>query len=240
MPRTSLVLTGALIVTCALILCGCGSSESVQDESSSRAVETSTAAEGDEAATDDDAPTPTGELSNTAAELDQADAETDESPEASPDSDQPPALASALVEPSAESEPAPELVEPDEVDDEPPLDSYAPRTSPAGLRVTRAYICRGIEESEPTDAGRSFLPKEDGLNRLCCFSEIAGAAAPDSIWHVWYWGEREMGRVGLEVRSSRWRTWSRKQVLDEWKGEWHVDIVDAEGFRLYRLDFSIE
>ncbi|MCD4690809.1 DUF2914 domain-containing protein [bacterium] len=112
--------------------------------------------------------------------------------------------------------------------------------SPEGLSVTRAYICRGIEESEPTDAGRSFLPKEDGLNRLCCFSEIAGAARPDTIWHVWYWGDRELGRVPLEVKSMRWRTWSRKQVFDEWKGEWHVDIVDRNEFLLYRLEFSIE
>ena len=112
--------------------------------------------------------------------------------------------------------------------------------SPSGLTVIRAYICKGIEQSEPTEAGRSFLPEGDGVGRLCCFSEIGGAAEPDSVFHVWYWGDRNMGRVPLEVKSSRWRTWSKKKVLDEWRGEWHVDIVDRDGFLLDRLHFSIE
>lgn len=112
--------------------------------------------------------------------------------------------------------------------------------SPSGLTVIRAYICKGIEQSEPTEAGRSFLPEGDGVGRLCCFSEIGGAAEPDSVFHVWYWGDRNMGQVPLEVKSSRWRTWSKKKVLDEWRGEWHVDIVDRDGFLLDRLSFSIE
>ncbi|MCK4512188.1 DUF2914 domain-containing protein [bacterium] len=114
------------------------------------------------------------------------------------------------------------------------------QVSPSGLTVIRAYICKGIEQSEPTEAGRSFLPEGDGVGRLCCFSEIGGAAEPDSVFHVWYWGDRNMGQVPLEVKSSRWRTWSKKKVLDEWRGEWHVDIVDRDGFLLERLSFSIE
>ncbi len=116
----------------------------------------------------------------------------------------------------------------------------AGKVAASGLTVIRAYICKGIEQSEPTEAGKSFLPDGDGIGRLCCFSEIGGASKPDTIFHVWYWGERDMGRVPLEVKSHRWRTWSKKKVLDEWRGEWHVDIVDREGSLLKRLYFSIE
>jgi hypothetical protein len=107
------------------------------------------------------------------------------------------------------------------------------------LRVVRAYVCKGIEQSEPTEAGKSFVP-EDGVLRLCCFSEIAGATGPDVIYHVWRWGDREMARVELEVKSPRWRTWSTKRILDEWRGEWHVDITDRDGVVLTTLDFSVE
>lgn len=110
----------------------------------------------------------------------------------------------------------------------------------SGLRVIRSYICKGIEQSEPTEAGRSFIPETDGILRLCCFSEIGGAASPDTVSHVWYWGDREMAEVRLPVRSARWRTWSTKKMLDEWLGEWHVDIVDSDGALLQRLDFSLE
>ncbi len=241
MPRTSLVITGVLFISCALVLSGCGSNETARDESSSLAA-TASAAEaesGDEEGSPAGLPVETVTDSQAVAASPEADApagvtenETD-----IPDSEETGAMSD--TDASTTSELPPQDDE-DTYEMSPSDDAYTQRTSPAGVSVTRAYICRGIEESEPTDAGRSFLPKEDGLNRLCCFSEIIGSAGPDSIWHVWYWGGREMGRVGLEVKSARWRTWSRKQVLDEWKGEWHVDIVDASDFLLYRLDFSIE
>lgn len=106
--------------------------------------------------------------------------------------------------------------------------------------VLRAYMCKGIEQSEPTEAGKSFVPASDGVLRLCTFSEIGGPARQDTVFHVWYWGDREMARVPLGVRGARWRTWSTKQILDEWRGEWHVDIVDRAGVLLSRLDFSVE
>lgn len=112
-------------------------------------------------------------------------------------------------------------------------------SSASHLRVLRAYVCKGIEQGEPTEAGKSFIP-EDGVIRLCCFSEIAGAEGPDRVDHVWRWGDREMARVSLDVKSPRWRTWSTKRILDEWRGEWHVDIVDTTGVVLTSLEFSVE
>jgi hypothetical protein len=49
-----------------------------------------------------------------------------------------------------------------------------------------------------------------------------------------------MARVALEVKSARWRTWSTKRILDEWRGEWHVDITDRDGIILTRLEFAVE
>jgi hypothetical protein len=119
-------------------------------------------------------------------------------------------------------------------------DDAAPGAPYGGkLQVLRAYVCKGIEESEPAEAGRSFLSPESGLLRLCCFSEVA-SAAPDTILHVWYWGDREMARVPLEVHGPRWRTWSSKRILEEWRGDWRVEITDRAGAVLTSLEFSIE
>lgn len=112
--------------------------------------------------------------------------------------------------------------------------------SDSELSVLRAYVCRGIEQSEPTEAGKSFIPASDGVLHLCCFSEIGGPAVQDTVVHVWYWGDREMARVRLGVRGPRWRTWSTKQVLDEWRGEWRIDITDRYGALLSSLGFSVE
>ncbi len=108
------------------------------------------------------------------------------------------------------------------------------------LSVLRAYVCRGIEQNEPTEAGRSFIPAPDGVLHLCCFSEIGAPAGRDTIVHVWYWGQREMAKVRLGIRGPRWRTWSTKRILDDWRGEWHVDITDRHGVLLSRLPFSVE
>ena len=145
------------------------------------------------------------------------------------DADEPPAASTSLEE-SAQDEPAGEP-------DRPPAPGLP--ASSSGLRVLRMYVCKGIEQSEPTEAGKSFIP-EDGVLRLCCFSEIAGASGPDTVLHIWRWGDREMARVELEVKSSRWRTWSTKRILDEWRGEWHVDVTDSDGVVLTRLEFSVE
>ena len=126
-------------------------------------------------------------------------------------------------------------------DDPEPAPAAPPDAQPStsGLRVLRAYVCKGIEQSEPTEAGKSFIP-QDGVLRLCCFSEIAGAAGPDSVFHTWRWGDREMARVSLDVKGPRWRTWSTKRILDEWRGEWHVDVTDSDGVVLASLEFSVE
>lgn len=127
-----------------------------------------------------------------------------------------------------------------EAEETPAPRAAAPVVSPTGLHVVRAYVCKGIEESEPTEAGRSFIAAADGVWRLCCFSEIGGVAGSDTIVHVWYWGDREMARVELPVKAPRWRTWSNKRIMDEWRGEWHVDITDRQGTVLHRLEFSVE
>lgn len=109
-----------------------------------------------------------------------------------------------------------------------------------GIRVLRAYVCKGIDESEPTEAGKSFVPAPKETLMLCLFSEIGAAGRPDTILHIWYWGDREMARIPLSVKGERWRTWSEKRIVDAWRGEWHVDIADREGTVLARLPFSVE
>ena len=165
-----------------------------------------------------------------------------------PSSSEAPAGSSLVVEPGSEDgrteaieESAADVLDSEAASsEEPASDSEPPMpASSSGLRVIRAYVCKGIEQGEPTEAGKSFVP-EDGVLRLCCFSEIEGAAGPDTVFHIWRWGDREMARVVLDVKSSRWRTWSTKRILDEWRGEWHVDVTDSEGGVLTRLEFSVE
>ena len=216
-----------IVVVC--FLGACSGDETTSERNPSEGSETAAVTEPDETLTrqDDAAPVSSGEPGDIVASADtSADTarvetveDTDESLEATADSEE-----SAQEEFVGASD-----------------QSAAPgaTASSSGLRVLRTYVCKGIEQSEPTEAGKSFIP-EDGVLRLCCFSEIAGATGPDTVLHIWRWGDREMARVVLEVKSARWRTWSTKRILDEWRGEWHVDVTDSDGVVLTRQEFSVE
>jgi hypothetical protein len=220
-----------VLIVAVCLLGACSGDETATDGSISEQPQTMAVPEPGEtpARSDDAVPGPSGEPADTVAHDDTStDADTVRV-ESVEDAGEPPAAPTGSEE-SAPSEPA---VEPNSS-----MERGA-ATSSRGLRVLRAYVCKGIEQSEPTEAGKSFIP-EDGVVRLCCFSEIAGAAGPDTVFHVWRWGDREMARVALEVKSARWRTWSTKRILDEWRGEWHVDVTDCDGVVFTRLEFAVE
>ena len=218
-----------ILMAVAVLLGGCSGGDAAVEEGTDRA----SAAAGEVATADDGASgqtSMTGEAANgagTAGEVGSAEASDAQVPETSEGSND------SHIEEEVDEPPT------EEWEEEPVAgDDLAPAVN-SHLRVLRAYVCKGIEQGEPTEAGKSFVPEDGGL-RLCCFSEIYGAQAPDVVYHVWRWGDREMARVELPVESPRWRTWSSKRILDEWRGEWHVDITDAEGVVLSRLDFSVE
>ena len=49
-----------------------------------------------------------------------------------------------------------------------------------------------------------------------------------------------MAEVKLPVRSSNWRTFSSKNIMPEWTGQWIVDIADEDGTVIYSLPFTVK
>jgi len=50
---------------------------------------------------------------------------------------------------------------------------------------------------------------------------------------------KQVADVELRVGGSPWRTQSRKTVPADWTGPWHVEVRDANGTVLKRLDFTV-
>jgi Protein of unknown function (DUF2914) len=119
-----------------------------------------------------------------------------------------------------------------------PLAAQTP-TSGGGadtLTVTQAVIARAVVDRSPQDTGSAF-PADVG--QLACFTEVAGGIGGDTLRHVWFHGDTQVADVALAVNGSPWHTWSRKTVPADWTGPWHVEIQDASGAVLKRLDFSV-
>jgi hypothetical protein len=104
------------------------------------------------------------------------------------------------------------------------------------LTVT-AVICTDIQDREPMGVRQTFPAT---VERLFCHTVVEGAEESDTITHVWYHGDQKMAEVQLAVDSSRWRTWSSKRIIQNWGGDWHVEILDRAGHVLATAPFQIQ
>jgi len=107
---------------------------------------------------------------------------------------------------------------------------------PAGVRVAEITICRDVAEKAPQDQGTSF-PADVGM--LACFTDVREAGAPREIVHKWYVGDQLVSEVPMEVRGPRWRCWSKKEILPEWKGNCRVEVLSASGDLIAETQFAL-
>ena len=123
-----------------------------------------------------------------------------------------------------------------------PAEEPAMEASPApeegGLMVDSSVICRGVVDRDPMGAGTLF---PNDVEQLFCHSVILRDEGEDTvIHHVWYWNEQKMADVPLTVRSTRFRTYSSKKILPQWKGAWRVEVTGPDGELLSTNAFNIE
>ncbi|MEO0293832.1 MAG: DUF2914 domain-containing protein [candidate division WOR-3 bacterium] len=104
------------------------------------------------------------------------------------------------------------------------------------LTIEQVVICTSIEDRNPVGAGVVF---NSNLEKLYCFTKVVGAKDTTSITHVWYFGENEVARVNLAVRSSSWRTWSSK-TLGGWIGKGRVEVLSETGELLTKVEFEVQ
>ncbi|MEA3297327.1 MAG: DUF2914 domain-containing protein [candidate division Zixibacteria bacterium] len=102
--------------------------------------------------------------------------------------------------------------------------------------TVEAEVCTSIEERMPVGAGDSFSAD---IGELFLWSKIKGASDSTAVKHYWFYKDKEMTVVELQVKSTSWRTWSCKQILPEWTGDWETRIVDINGVVLESVSFKI-
>jgi len=106
----------------------------------------------------------------------------------------------------------------------------------ANLSVQEGAICRDIYRRRPLVSGTSF---KASVGKLYCFTTVVGAQSPNEITHVWYFGNSQVARVNLHVKSFSWRTYSSKTIRPQDIGDWHVDVLGPRGTVLWSVQFKI-
>lgn len=133
------------------------------------------------------------------------------------------AASEAAAKPAAASKPA--------------ATAAAPAAAPAdGELKVEAKLCKRIENREPADEGTSFTVADGTVH---AWTRVHGAAG-SKVHHVWFKGDTQISDVALDVGGSPWRTYSRKTLGEESKGDWRVEIRDDSGSVLETLKFNVE
>jgi hypothetical protein len=112
----------------------------------------------------------------------------------------------------------------------------APPAAAAPSAVTvEAVLARSVVDRAPQDTGFAFPPD---VGALVLWMRATGGDG-QTLNHVWFHGDTEVGNVPLTIGGSPWRTWSRKTIPADATGAWHVEIRDAAGTVLKRIDFTV-
>jgi len=107
--------------------------------------------------------------------------------------------------------------------------------APASSANVEAVLARNIADRAPQDSGTAF---SDSVGTVVLWMRVTGGNG-QTLHHVWFHGDDQVGDVALAIGGSPWRSWSRKQVPADAKGAWHVEIRDEAGTVLKRIDFTV-
>ena len=77
------------------------------------------------------------------------------------------------------------------------------------------------------------------VGRLVAFTRIMGGEANSRVTHNWYYGEQLMAQVELRIGGDSWRTWSSKNIVTDWVGEWRVEVIAEDGTWLETIRFTV-
>ena len=167
-----------------------------------------------DAASPSDTPAqPSGEAE--AEPSDEAEAEPSDEAEAEPSGE-------AEAEPSDEAEARPS----GEAEAEPktPTDPGSASAGATGT-VARSAFTTNVVEREPVD--RVDVLSDDQAE-IFFFTELLDLAG-QTVVHRWEYDGKVMAEVPFEVKGPRWRVYSKKSLLPEWKGECASCAREAAG-----------
>ena len=118
-----------------------------------------------------------------------------------------------------------------------PKKGAAPAQEKGEFAIARAVVGTGVENKEPVGAADAFPASTE---KVSCFIEATNVPKDMELTTVWSMGDKEMRKINATVKAGpRWRTWVDKKV-GGMKGDWKVEIKDADGKLLKDVKFKVE
>lgn len=103
--------------------------------------------------------------------------------------------------------------------------------------IGRLVVGTGVENLEPVGVAESFPASAE---KVYCFLEAIDITQDTEVSFVWFHDQSELLKFNLPlVKGPRWRTFAFKNLYGQ-KGDWRVEIRDAEGKPLKEVKFRVE
>jgi len=103
--------------------------------------------------------------------------------------------------------------------------------------VKRLVVGTGVENGEPVGVAETFPASTE---KVYCFLEATDIAKETDISFAWFNGDKELSKFSVPLKQGpRWRTYAYKN-LRGLKGDWRVEIKDADGKVVKDVKFKVE
>jgi hypothetical protein len=143
---------------------------------------------------------------------------------------------SVTIKPDAQAPENTEAVEPksDAKDGVAPAEA-APAAEPK-LSMIDQVTAKSVENLTPIEPNKEF----EGVDRVFCFTKILGAETPTHVFHKWFYQDKEVASVKLDVTSQSFRTFSAKWIMRGALGDWKVKVVGPTGKDMGDIAFIVK
>jgi hypothetical protein len=112
-----------------------------------------------------------------------------------------------------------------------------PKPEQAGMTIARLVVGTGVEKGEPVGVAEKFPTT---MEKVYCFLEAKNIPKNTEISFVWIHGQKELLKTTLSLKMGpKWRTYAHKN-LRGLKGDWKVEIKDANGNLIKDVQFKVE
>jgi hypothetical protein len=112
-----------------------------------------------------------------------------------------------------------------------------PKQEQVGMTIARLVVGTGVEKGEPVGIAEKFSATTE---KVYCFLEAKNIPKDTEISFVWIQGQKELLKTTLPLKmGSKWRTYAHKN-LRGLKGDWKVEIKDANGNLIKDVKFKVE
>lgn len=100
--------------------------------------------------------------------------------------------------------------------------------------ISEAVFALNVEDRVPIDIVEEA---NNTLGKIYFFTNIRDLKG-EYITHRWIYDDNVMTNVRFEIRGSRWRVWSSKNLWPTWVGQWRVQVLLDDATMLYESTFN--